>query len=131
MNKNAAIEEKLEIAKKFLDEVIVHFNHEFFATAINRIYYSCFHATQALLLTKDIMPKTHKGVLKMLHEHFVRNGAFDKAKADFYGEMLNERMESDYGNALLFDKSDVEDIMQPTKAYVEYVTKMVQDYLAE
>lgn len=129
--KKAAIKEKLAVAKTFFDEVPVHLSHKFLRTAINRIYYSCFHATQALLLTKDLMPKTHKGASTLLHEHFVKNGSFDKTKSDFYSKLLNERMESDYSNTLLLEETDIENLMKPAKAYIEYVTKLIEDCLAE
>jgi len=61
-NKNASIQLKLAKARSLLAEVDVLMQHQFFITAVNRLYYSCFHATKALLLTKDMVPKTHSGV---------------------------------------------------------------------
>lgn len=129
MNKNTAIAEKLEIAKSWLNEVDVHIGHGFYATAVSRLYYGCFYATQGLLLTKDLFPKTHKGTVKMLHLHFVKTGVFDKAKSDFYSDVLNERMVSDYDNPLRVTKAIVEKLMDPAKEYVAYVINLVEAYL--
>lgn len=76
-----AIKLKMEKARALLCEVGVQLQHQFYITAINRLYYSCFHATKALLLTKDLTPKTHSGVVSMLHQHFVSEGLFDQAHA--------------------------------------------------
>ena len=70
-DRNDIIKLRLQKAKGFLLEVEPLMKLEFYTTAINRLYYSCFHATTALLLTKDIKVKTHKGVANMLHHQFV------------------------------------------------------------
>ena len=66
-NKDSSIRLKLSKSKALLAEVDVLVGHKFYITAINRLYYSCFHATKALLLTKDFVPKTHSGVVTILH----------------------------------------------------------------
>lgn len=69
--KQEAIILKLKKAVLLMDEVDVLLENRFYNTAINRMYYSCFHATKALLLTRDFVPKTHGGVSALLHEKFV------------------------------------------------------------
>jgi len=71
-NKDASIKLKLTKARSLLAEVDVLMQYQFYNAAINRLYYSCFHATKALLLTRDLVPKTHNGVVSNLHQHFVR-----------------------------------------------------------
>jgi uncharacterized protein (UPF0332 family) len=79
--KEASIKLKLAKAKNLLAEVDVLVNHKFYMTAINRLYYGCFHATKALLLTKDLIPKTHSGTVSMLHQYFVQRITSDSASA--------------------------------------------------
>jgi len=67
-NKNASIQLKIAKAKSLLAEVDVLMQHHFYITAINRLYYSCFHATKALLLIKNLVPRTHSGVVSNLHQ---------------------------------------------------------------
>ncbi|MDB5193874.1 MAG: hypothetical protein JWQ96_3437 [Segetibacter sp.] len=50
-NKKAAAL-KLEKSKFLLSEIQVLMEHKFYNNAIARLYYSCFYATQALLLLK-------------------------------------------------------------------------------
>ena len=37
-----------------------------------------FHATQALLLIKEIYPKSHKGVIQKFGEKYVKSGLLEK-----------------------------------------------------
>lgn len=61
--KDETIRLKLLKSQSLLAEVAVLMAHKFYVSAISRLYYSCFHATKALLLTKDLLPKTHSGVI--------------------------------------------------------------------
>jgi uncharacterized protein (UPF0332 family) len=55
-NKNASIQLKIAKAKSLLAGVDVLMQHHFYITAINRLYYSCFHAIKALLLKEFFEP---------------------------------------------------------------------------
>lgn len=95
-NKDASIRLKLAKSKLLLAEADVLLAHKYYVTLISRLYYSCFHATKALLLTKDFIPKTHSGTVTMLHKHFVQNGYFDFNHASFFSRLMQERIEDDY-----------------------------------
>ena len=80
-DKELAIKLKIDKAKVLMNEVEILIENNFYNTAVSRLYYSCFHVTRALLLTKELTPKTHSGVISMLHEHFVSEGNFDEKHA--------------------------------------------------
>ncbi len=82
--KELAIKLKIDKAKTLMNEVEILIQNNFYNTAVSRLYYSCFHATRALLLTKDLITKTHSGVLANLHKHFVVIGNFDEKHASFF-----------------------------------------------
>ncbi|MEO8416993.1 MAG: HEPN domain-containing protein [Ginsengibacter sp.] len=86
---------RIEKAKRLLLEIEPLMKLQFYTTVINRLYYSCFHATFALLLTKSITPKTHKGLATMLNLQFVTTGEFETNKAAFFGDLLKERIRDD------------------------------------
>jgi len=72
-------QEKLEMvsyrmkrANETLNEVQQHIENEFWATAINRLYYACFYAVSALLLKNDIKTQSHAGIRQMFGLHFVK-----------------------------------------------------------
>lgn len=108
-----AIQQKLKMTEAVFGKVAVHMQNRFYNTAVNRLYYSCFYATQALLLTMNFTPKTHKGVVKFLNQHFVNAGVFDKAKAEYFSDLLKERMDGDYGDFLIVDEEEIKDFLQP------------------
>lgn len=117
--KHQSIDLKLQKAKLLYAEVEVLMEHQFYSTAINRLYYSCFHATKALLLTKDIIPKTHSGVVSMLHKHFVKEEGFDKEKASFFSQLMKERSEDDCSDFISYDHEAVKELILPANNYVQ------------
>jgi uncharacterized protein (UPF0332 family) len=123
------IQQKMNKAKSLLNEVNVLLEHEFYITAINRLYYSCYHATKALFLTEDIVVKTHSGVVAQLHQHFVMKGKFDYESASFFSRLMLERIEDDYSDFTITDLSEVLPIIEPARNYVTYVEELLNDYL--
>jgi len=65
----------------------------------------------------------------MLHEYFVHKGLFDSAKAAFYDQILEERIEDDYSDFMILDEAEVEGFIEPTKEYVAYIEKVVASTL--
>jgi uncharacterized protein (UPF0332 family) len=45
-----------------------------YSDAISRAYYSMHYSARALLCTRNIFPKTHKGVIAQLGLEFVKEG---------------------------------------------------------
>ncbi len=125
-NREQAIKLKLQKANALLGEAEVLMQNKFYATVINRLYYGCFHATKALLLTKDLTPKTHSGVINLLHLHFVQPGLFDMEQASFYSRLLQERMEEDYSDFIIEDAETTEGFIIPAKDYVSYVEGLIK-----
>ncbi|MEP6582937.1 MAG: HEPN domain-containing protein [Ginsengibacter sp.] len=126
--KDETIKLKISKALSIFPEVKVLMENKFYTTAISRLYYSCFHATKAILLTKDLMPKTHKGTSTLLHEQFVKSGLFDNEKATFFDNLMHERIEDDYNDYMITDKEQIIHFIEPGKDYVEYISKLINAY---
>ena len=122
---------KLKKAKALLSEADILLQNKFYATVINRLYYSCFHATKALLLTKDIIPKTHNGVIHQLHLHFVQPGNFDSAHASFFSRLMQERIEEDYTDVIMEDEENTRSFIEPATQYVAYIEMLIDKIFLE
>ena len=122
---------KLKKAKALLSEADILFQNKFYATVINRLYYSCFHATKGLLLTKDIIPKTHSGVIRQLHLHFVQAGDFDSAHASFFSRLMQERIEEDYTDVIVEDEENTWSFIEPARQYVAYIEMLIEKIFLE
>ena len=64
--------QKMARSKSTLTEINNLLQFQYYNNTINRLYYASFYAVQALLCTVDIYPKSHKGMLLMLTQHFIQ-----------------------------------------------------------
>ena len=126
-----AIELKIQKAVALMNEVGILLQNHFYNTAISRLYYSCFHATKALLLTNDLVPKTHSGVSTLLHKHFVVPGLFDLSHASFFDKLMNQRIYDDYSDFMISDQEEINKYLQPAKEYLSYTLAMIRQILAK
>ena len=64
----------------------------------NRLYYACFYAVTALLLSKNLSSSKHSGVISLFNKNFVKPGIIPVELGKFYSRLFEGRMESDYGD---------------------------------
>src|SRR5690554_1514859 len=86
---------RLENSQTSLDEAKLLIDNEYWNAAINRMYYACYYAVSALLISRGIQAHTHAGVRQMLGLHFVKTGflssrlnAFFSDKTHFKGALF-------------------------------------------
>jgi uncharacterized protein (UPF0332 family) len=123
---SASIQLQLRKANQLLRDAEILMQHGGLSSVISRLYYACFHATTALLQTKNLVAKTHTGLLAVLHREFVQKEEFDPEQSKFFSGLLRERMEDDYGNALVTDIDEVRAYLQPSKNYIDYIVNLIQ-----
>jgi len=58
-----------------------------------------FFATEALLLTKNIAPKSHSGLIALFGEHFIKNYVFPKEMGRQLNRAFDKRLIGDYGTS--------------------------------
>jgi uncharacterized protein (UPF0332 family) len=84
------IQLRLTKAKATLSEVDLLMQNQLYNAALSRLYYACFYAITALLLSKGLTPKTHSGVDTLLHQYFVKQSIFDADKSAFYTRLMRQ-----------------------------------------
>ena len=124
--KQEAVNLILDKARALMNEVNVLIENKFYTSAISRAYYGCFHATRALLLTKDLTAKTHSGVIALLHKHFVLENTFQHEKAAFLSKLMQERIDDEYSDFMIKDFSEIEPYIEPARQYLDYVISYIK-----
>ena len=93
--------------------------------ASNRIYYACFYATVALLLTKDLSSSKHSGVMALLNRHFVKEGVVPVSMGKFYSRMFDNRLESDYGDIVELNGDDIRADLKTAEEFIGLLKSQV------
>lgn len=75
--------------------------------AANRIYYACFYAVVALLLTRHLSSPKHSGVMALFNRHFIKEGVLPVDLGKFYSRVFDRRLEGDYGDIVELKEEDI------------------------
>jgi len=90
------VEASLGRAEKALKSAKLLEENEELADAASRAYYAMFHATRALLFSKGVNAKTHKGAISLFGEKIVKQGIMGEEYADMLRKAFDLRQKSDY-----------------------------------
>lgn len=66
------------------------------AVIVNRCYYACFHAAQAVLLQRGHSPDSHGGVLSLFGSEVVLSGDAPRTQGRLLNRLSELRKQADY-----------------------------------
>jgi uncharacterized protein (UPF0332 family) len=123
--KSENIQYRIKRARETYNDAILLFEKGSFNSSINRLYYSVFYATIALLLNNDIEVKSHNGVKQKLGEEFVLKGILSKEIAKTYNILSDYRHKGDYDDLFDFDKEVISRLLTPAKEYIDRIEEIL------
>ena len=118
---------RLERAHSTLGEADLLYEGDYFNAAVNRLYYACYYAATALLLSRGIETSTHNGVKTQLSMHFVRTGRLSMENGTTFGLLFDKRHSSDYGDFAYCDAGLVRMLRPRAKAFIDAVEALAQE----
>jgi uncharacterized protein (UPF0332 family) len=124
-NRRDNIHAELERATEALAAATLLYDNGYICDAISRLYYFVLYNVRALLLSKDLEPRSHDGALRLLGMHFVRNRLIDKSAAQIFSKLMKFREEADYNPISMFTKED----FIVFKGEAEILAAMIKSYL--
>jgi len=118
--------EYLDQSEEELNASNLLYNKEFYRESVSRAYYSMFHATQALLLIKEIYPKSHKGVIQKFGEEFVKSGMLEKKMGYVLSQAETMRLKADYDVGMKISKEECEEILDNCEYFIGKVKEIIK-----
>lgn len=117
---------KVKNAREMLAVAKLNYDYEFYNSAVNRLYYACFHIASAALVSIGVTKvKSHEGVRNLFSLHFIKTGKMDAEWNHFYPYMFSCRSNADYDNFVEYTKEDVEDMLPQSIRFVDAVEKLI------
>jgi uncharacterized protein (UPF0332 family) len=92
---------------------------------VNRLYYACFYAVSALLLTRDLSTSKHGYLRSLMHREFVKTGLIPKELGKHFDLLFNNRMKGDYGDFVRFDVDDIAGWLKETKRFIDHAESLI------
>jgi uncharacterized protein (UPF0332 family) len=121
----ALVRYRLERASEALDEAKLLFESGHLHTYVNRLYYACFYAVSALLLTKGLSTSKHTHLRALLHKELIRPGIIPLEYGQFFDLLFNNRQKGDYSDFVVFQAEQVEGWLKQAREFVDYMSTRV------
>ncbi|UBM61111.1 HEPN domain-containing protein [Candidatus Sulfidibacterium hydrothermale] len=123
--RKAIIKYRLSRAHETLNEVDILIKNQLWNTAVNRLYYACYYAVNALLISLNIKAQTHSGVRQMFGSHFIKTGKINKDLGKFYSILFDKRMAGDYDDFVNFNHEEVSVLYSTAQQFIKEIDKII------
>lgn len=116
---------RLERARQTLEEAKLLLDAGHTNACVNRLYYACFYAVSALLLTQNLSTSKHSHARALLHRDYIKPGHVSKEMGDHYDLLFDSRQKGDYEDLVVFDAERVRLWLEPTKSFVDHIARFI------
>ena len=116
---------RISRADEAIQEAQLMANDCHYNAAINRLYYACFYAVQALLVKHGILSSTHAGVKTMLSLHFVSKGVIDVEYGKTFSRLFEIRHSGDYDDFVYCDKEMIDEYTPKAVAFINKIKELL------
>jgi len=90
---------------------------------VSRTYYAMFYSAQAVLLTRNLVFSSHKGVVSGFGEHFVKRGVFPREMGRELNRAFEKRQLADYEYTFVISEEEAKEILSSGKKFVQNITR--------
>lgn len=120
---------RMENALKMLSEVESHRQNGFYNTAVNRMYYACYYAATAKLISMGIEVKSHDGVRLNLGKHVVMTGILSPELGRFYSRLFSKRSTGDYDDFVNHTLETVDELLPNARLFINTLITQLNEWL--
>jgi uncharacterized protein (UPF0332 family) len=117
---------RMECANETLREAQLLFEAGHLRAYVNRLYYACFYAVSALLLTINESTSKHSHLRSLLHREFVKTGSIPIELGKHFDLLFDSRQEGDYVDFVTFRAEEIEPWFERTKRFIESIDYLIQ-----
>lgn len=119
------VRKELERAHETFEEIEVMCQAGKWNGAANRIYYSVFHAVNALFINDGLQVKRHKGSHALFSQHYVKTDKLPIEYGRFYNNLQTLREKSDYNCFYDVDEQDVINGKEEASKFIKAIEDLI------
>jgi len=120
------VDYKLVKARNTIVEAELLINNKMWNAAVNRIYYACFYAVNALMVNHNLNARKHSGVIQMFGLHFIHTGIITKEAGKFYSILFDMRQSGDYSDYVNFEEMEVIGLLEPAMMLINQIESVIR-----
>jgi len=121
----------VEKADKFLKTAEQALNIGDYDSRVSRCYYAMSFMAEAALLTKNLSASSHKGVISLFGEHFIKAGIFDRGLGKALNDAYDKRLIGDYGIGFIVTEEEAKDTLETAENFVQTLKSYLKRWMEE
>lgn len=130
-HKTIAIELMVEKSERNMEQAMRNADFDYWDLVSNRLYYSIFHAVNALLMLDGIKTGTHKGTSAQFGKHYVLTGVFHREDGILYSRLQTMREKADYQNVFSLSRDEGLNVLEKAYDLRKRICKVIKDKIAK
>ena len=115
-------------AEVTFDSVLL-FNDGKYVDAVNRAYYSVFHAAKSLLHSIGREVKTHSGLISEIGFYMIEKNLIEKKYGTILRRLFESRETSDYVVGAVFDEDEVKKMLKDSEDFINMAEGKTEEFL--
>jgi len=123
------IRDLIKKAEKFLSTAEYIFSRGDYDSCVSRCYYAMFFITEAILLTENLSASSHKGVISLFGEHFVKENIFDREMGKILNEAYDKRLIGDYGVGFIICEEEAKEMLEKTRNFIRSLKNYLERWM--
>ena len=124
-DRQALVKYRIERSDSTLAEAEYSAQGGWYNLAVSRLYYACYYAAVAVLVSKSVETQTHAGVKSMIALHLVKTGLLAKEHLTTFALLFHSRQSSDYDDFMECDVDTYNNLLPKAKSCIEALEALV------
>ncbi|MCR5155174.1 MAG: HEPN domain-containing protein [Butyrivibrio sp.] len=118
---------RFETSLEDLTDARIMYSNGRYKNALNRAYYSIFHAIKAVCALDGFDSNKHSGVISYFNQNYVKCGIFPKELSKIIRFASENREKADYLDFYVASKEEAEKQIQRAVTFSERIKKFLED----
>ena len=123
------IRDFIEKAERFLSTAENALNTGDYDSCVSRCYYAMFFMAEAVLLTKSLTASSHKGVISLFGEHFVKTTILERNLGKALNDAYDKRLVGDYGVGFTVTEQQAKDLLKTAQDFVQKLKSYLKKWI--
>ena len=116
-------------AEKFLSTAGQASSTEDYDSCVSRCYYAMFFMAEAVLLTKNLSASSHKGVIRLFGEHFIKTKLLERDLGKALNDAYDKRLVGDYGIGFNITEQQAIKILETARYFVRNLRSYLEEWM--
>lgn len=118
---------RFETSVEALNDAKLMYDNERYKNALNRAYYSIFHAIRSVNALDGYDSSKHSGVISYFNQHYVKENVFPKELSKIIRLASENREKADYLDFFIASKSEAEKQIHRAEEFIEYIRTYLRE----